>query len=325
MSEPILIVGFGSQAQAWAANLTDSGRDVRVALRRGSDSRAVAGRAGHAVVDLEDALVHEPLVALLTPDETQPAIFADLVDRLVPGTSVVFAHGYNVTHDRLCSAAHVDRVLVAPKGIGPAVRRLFVEGSGVACLIGVDRDVSGEAWGRARRLAADLGGSRAGIYESSFAEETRADLFSEQAVLIGGVPTLVQAAFDLLVARGYAPEVAYFECVHELKLITDMVIERGFAGMFERISNTAKYGGLTVGDVVIDDGVRSKLESILDRIESGAFATEFEAAVAEGLPGVKASISRMRDSTIERTGREVRERMEAQHVVSDSEPAADGS
>lgn len=315
MREAVTIVGYGSQARAWAANLRDSGRPVRVALRPASQRRSEVEAAGFAVVALGEAPL-DPLVAVLVPDEEHASVVASALPWLAAGGALVFAHGFSVHYRRFPVPPATDLILVAPKGVGPAVRQLYVEGSGVAGLIGVDVDASGCARERAQGLADDLGCSRAGVYPSTFREETEADLFSEQAVLIGGVPQLMMAAFEVLTKRGVAPEVAYFECLHELKLITDLMATAGVAGMFRRISNTAKFGGLTVGARVVDDGTKARLEAVFDDIVSGRFLDEFSRESAGGFPRVKREIEAMESSPIETVGRRVRERMKAGDVQS---------
>ena len=308
----VAVVGHGSQGSAWAANLTDTGVRVVVALR-GGDASASAGAArgaGHRVVSLEEAAAEADVFCMLTPDETHPGLIAGALAGMRAGSAVVFAHGYNVHFERVQIAAGVDVVLVAPKGVGPAVRRTYVEGSGVAGLIGVARDASGGAWALAEALAEALGCGRAGVYRSSFREETEADLFSEQALLCGGVPSLVRAGFDLLVSRGIAPEVAYFECLHELKLITDLMAERGVAGMFDRISTTAKFGAAWGGDRVVDAGLKARLGAIHDDIASGAFARALDAETGAGMPRVAAARAGWEASQIEQVGRAVRRRMQ---------------
>lgn len=301
----VAVVGHGSQGSAWAANLRDTGVSVVVALRAGSKSGG-----DHVVVTLEEAAAQADVLCMLSPDETHPKLLAGPLAKLRAGAAVVFAHGFNVHYDRVRIDAGADVILVAPKGIGPAVRRSYQAGSGVAGLIGVSRDRSGHAWELARALAEALGCGRAGIYTSSFQEETEADLFSEQALLCGGVPALVKAGFDLLVARGTAPEVAYFECLHELKLITDMMAERGVGGMFGRISTTAKFGAAWGKDRVVSPAVEAALAAIHDDIRSGTFAKALDAEMNGGMPRVKAMQAEFDDSELERVGRSVRDRMQ---------------
>lgn len=272
----IVIVGYGSQGRAQAQNLRDSGCDVTIGLRAGSPSAEKARADGLSVALLGDAIETADVVALLTPDETHQQIYqAILAEKMRAQTCLLFAHGFSILYDQVIPRDDIDVVLVAPKGVGPMVREKFVAGSGVAALIGIEQNVSGNAEAIAVAYASANGCEHTGIFASTFKEETEADLFSEQAVLCGGVIELVKASFDTLTEAGYAPEVAYFECLYELKLIVDLLHEGGLTKMYEVISPTAAFGGLVTGERVIDARVRDSLKAILADIQSGAFAQSF--------------------------------------------------
>jgi ketol-acid reductoisomerase len=305
---PVAVLGYGSQAQAWAANFKDSGVDLCVVLREGSASTGPARSAGHTVVSTANGFRAGTIFCFLTPDETHPAVLQSL-SPLPAAATLVFAHGFSIHYARVTPPAGADAVLVAPKGIGPALRAAYLGETGVAALIGVAQDASGKAWDVARELGVALGCERAGIYPSSFREETEADLFSEQAILCGGVPALVQAGFDLLVARGYAPEVAYFECLHELKLITDMLVTRGLTGTLDKISTTAKFGTAWAGERVVDAAVRERLTDLLKDVQEGRFAQEFAREIDGGSPRIGALRARWETAGLEQVGKKIRERL----------------
>lgn len=279
----IVIVGYGSQGRAQAQNLHDSGCDVTIGLRAGSPSAEKARADGLSVARLEDAIATADVVALLTPDETHQQIYqAILAEKMRAQTCLLFAHGFSILYQQVMPRDDIDVVLVAPKGVGPMVREKFVAGSGVAALIGIEQNVSGNADAIAVAYASANGCEHTGIFASTFKEETEVDLFSEQAVLCGGVIELVKVSFDTLTEAGYAPEVAYFECLHELKLIVDLLHEGGLAKMHEAISPTAAFGGLVSGERVIDSRVKDNLKAILTDIQSGEFAKAFLADVEQG-------------------------------------------
>jgi ketol-acid reductoisomerase len=304
----VAILGYGSQGQAWAANLKDSGVDTCVFLRDGSPSTEAARAAGLEVVHSPRLFTAGTVLCFLTPDETHPAVLQSL-EPLPDAAALVFAHGFSVHYARIAPPPGADVVLVAPKGIGPALRAAYRGDTGVAALIGVAQDASGKAWQLARELGVALGCERAGIYDSSFREETEADLFSEQAILCGGVPALVQAGFDLLVSRGFAPEVAYFECLHELKLITDMLVQRGLTGTLDKISTTAKFGTAWAGERIVDSTVRDRLSALLQDVQEGHFARAFATEVGSGSPRIGALRTRWAAAGLEQVGKRVRERL----------------
>lgn len=279
----VAVIGYGSQGHAHALNLADSGIDVRVGLREGSSSAVKAREAGLAVASVAQAAAEADVVMLLLPDTAQAAVWeADIAPNLSDGDAVLFAHGFNIRYGLITPPPGVDVAMVAPKGPGHLVRRTYVEGGGVPALIAVSQDATGNARALALSYANAIGGTRAGVLETTFSEETETDLFGEQVVLCGGLTALVKAGFDTLVEAGYGEESAYFECLHELKLIVDLMYEQGIAGMRFSISDTAEYGDLTRGPRIINDGVRAEMKKVLDEIRSGAFAEEW---VAENKTG----------------------------------------
>ncbi len=306
-SKRIAVIGFGSQGQAQALNLRDSGLDVVVGLRRDSARRPSAAEAGLTVCEPAEAVRHGDVVMLLIPDEVQPQVFAaDVQPNLRAGAYLGFAHGFAIHFRKIVPAAGVNVFLVAPKGVGPMVRRHYQAGGGVPALIAVQQDPAGNTREVALAYACALGCGRAGILETTFREETEADLFSEQTVLCGGLAELIRAGFETLVAAGYAPEVAYLECLHEVKLITDLVYEGGLTGMRERISGTAAYGGLTRGPRVVGAGVRQAMQEVLAEIQSGEFAREWLAEHAAGGAHAAALAAREAQHPIEEVGRRLR-------------------
>jgi ketol-acid reductoisomerase len=281
----VAVIGYGSQGHAHSLNLAESGVDVRVGLRPGSSSRAKAEEAGLRVVPVADAAAEADLVMMLLPDTEQKAVYdADVAPHLRQGDALFFAHGFNVRFGQIVPPAGVDVAMVAPKGPGHLVRRTYTEGGGVPSLVAVAQDATGKAHDLALSYAHAIGATRAGVLDTTFEEETETDLFGEQVVLCGGLTSLVQAGYETLVAAGYQPESAYFECLHELKLIVDLMYEQGIAGMRYSISDTAEYGDLTRGPRVVDDHVRRTMQEILDDIRSGAFAEEW---IAENRSGRK--------------------------------------
>jgi ketol-acid reductoisomerase len=289
----VAIVGYGSQGHAHALNLKDSGIDVCVGLRAGSGSEAKAQAAGLTVRTIADAAEWADIVMLLAPDTEQKAIFDEhIAAHLKPGDALAFAHGFNVRFGRIAPPVGVDVIMVAPKGPGHLVRRTYTEGGGVPCLIAVAQDATGKAKELALSYADAIGGTRAGVIETTFAEETETDLFGEQVVLCGGLTSLVMAGFETLVDAGYQPEMAYFECLHEVKLIVDLMYEEGIAGMRYSISDTAEYGDVTRGPKIITDTTKAEMKKILDDIVSGRFADEW---VAESESG-RARFNALRDA-----------------------------
>ena len=255
----VAIIGYGSQGHAHALNLKDSGVDVVIGLREGSGSKAKAESAGLRVLNIADASAYADVIMMLAPDTEQKSIYeADIAPNLSEGDALFFAHGFNIRFGRIVPPAGVDVVMVAPKGPGHLVRRTYEEGGGVPCLVAVEQDASGKALGLGLAYADAIGGARAGVIETTFTEECETDLFGEQVVLCGGTTALVQAGFQTLVDAGYQPEIAYFECLHELKLIVDLMYEEGIAGMRYSISDTAEYGDLTRGPRIVNDATQGR-------------------------------------------------------------------
>jgi ketol-acid reductoisomerase len=307
LSGKVAVLGYGSQGHAHALNLQDSGVDVVVGLREGSPSRAAAEDAGVAVASVGEAVTDAQVVSLLLPDQVQPVVYErDVAPNLAPGAAVLFAHGFNVHFGRVRVPAGHDVIMVAPKGPGHIVRRLFTEGFGTPAVVAVAQDASGGALELAFAYGTGIGAARAGMIETSFAEETETDLFGEQAVLCGGVTELVRAGFETLVEAGYQPEVAYYECLHELKLIVDLIWEGGLSGMRFSVSDTAEYGDLTRGPRVIDAHVRERMGELLDDIRSGAFAREWIAEMDAGEPRLRALREQAAEQPLEQVGKELR-------------------
>ncbi|KLR62022.1 ketol-acid reductoisomerase [Actinobacteria bacterium IMCC26207] len=303
----VAVLGYGSQGHAHALNLKESGVDVRVGLREGSSSRAKAEEAGLRVLDVASATAEADLIMMLLPDtEIGPIYNSEVAPNLNAGDALFFAHGFNVRFGYVKAPEGVDVAMVAPKGPGHLVRRTYTEGGGVPCLIAVAQDASGSAKALALSYADAIGGSRAGVLDTTFEEETETDLFGEQVVLCGGLTALVQAGFETLVEAGYQPESAYFECLHELKLIVDLMYEQGIAGMRYSISTTAEYGDLTRGPRVINAAVKAEMKKILGEIQSGEFATEFVGEVAAGGANFTALREAGKAHQIETVGAELR-------------------
>ncbi len=307
----VAIIGYGSQGHAHALNLKDSGISVVVGLREVSASADQARAEGLEVTSVADASSRGDLVMVLVPDELHREVYENQIrDGLAPGNMLLFGHGFSVHYEEVDPPAEVDVVLVAPKGPGHLVRRQFEEGSGVPGLIAVEQDATGNAQQLALAYAKGIGCTRGGVIETTFKDETETDLFGEQAVLCGGASALVQAGFETLVDAGYDPQMAYFECLHELKLIVDLMYEKGLAGMRYSISNTAEFGDYSRGQRVINDSVRAEMKQILNEIQSGDFAREW---IAENRAGQE-NFLRMReeqaDTQIESTGQELRSKMD---------------
>jgi len=303
----VAVIGYGSQGHAHALNLHDSGVRVVVGLREGSSSWAQAEEAGLEVRTIPEAVRGAQLVSLLLPDQVQPAVFTELVEpTLEPDAAVLFAHGFNVLYERIAPAAGHDVIMVAPKGPGHVVRRLFTEGLGTPALIAVEQDASGRARDLALAYAVGIGAGRAGILETTFREETETDLFGEQAVLCGGTTELIRAGFETLVAAGYQPEIAYYECLHELKLIVDLIWEGGLKHMRWSISDTAEFGDYVSGPRVIDSHVRERMQGVLDDIRSGEFAKLWIAEMDSGESGLRGHRAEAANQLIEQVGEELR-------------------
>jgi ketol-acid reductoisomerase len=317
----VAVIGYGSQGHAHALNLHDSGVEVEVGLREGSDSWGAAEEAGLAVATVADAARGAQVISMLLPDQVQPEVYEQHVaPNLAPGAALLFAHGFNVHYGRIEPPAGHDVIMVAPKGPGHIVRRLYTEGYGTPALVAVAQDASGNAFQLGLAYAAGIGATRAGVIETTFVEETESDLFGEQAVLCGGVTELIRLGFETLVEAGYQPEIAYYECLHELKLIVDLIYEGGLAGMRFSISDTAEYGDLTRGPQVIDDHVRENMRKLLSDIREGAFAHEWIEQMKTGEPRLKELRGRAADERIEKVGSELRSLMH-QVPQADAEPA----
>jgi ketol-acid reductoisomerase len=317
----VAVIGYGSQGHAHALNLHDSGVEVEVGLREGSDSWGAAEDAGLAVASVADAARGAQVISMLLPDQVQPEVYEQHVaPNLAPGAALLFAHGFNVHYGRIEPPAGHDVIMVAPKGPGHIVRRLYTEGYGTPALVAVAQDASGKAFQLGLAYAAGIGATRAGVIETTFVEETESDLFGEQAVLCGGVTELIRLGFETLVEAGYQPEIAYYECLHELKLIVDLIYEGGLAGMRFSISDTAEYGDLTRGPQVIDDHVRENMRKLLSDIREGAFAHEWIEQMKTGEPRLKELRARAADQRIEKVGSELRSLMH-QVPQADAEPA----
>ena len=307
----IAIVGYGSQGHAHAQNLRDSGvADVAIALRAGSATAKKAEGAGFKVLSNAEAASWADLVMVLAPDEHQAAIYAeDLAPNLKQGAALAFAHGLTVHFGLIEPRPDLDVIMIAPKGPGHTVRSEYVRGGGVPCLIAIAQDASGNAHDLCLSYASAIGGGRSGIIETNFREECETDLFGEQAVLCGGVTHLVQAGFETLVEAGYAPEMAYFECLHEVKLIVDLMYEGGIANMRYSISNTAEYGDITTGPRIITDETKREMKRVLDDIQSGRFVSRFVLENRAGQPELKAARKRAAAHPIEKVGAELRAMM----------------
>ncbi len=306
----VVVVGYGSQGHAHANNLRDSGVGVKVALRPGSGSWEKAENAGFDVAAVAEATDGADLVMLLTPDEHQQRIYSEQIEpNLKAGAAIAFAHGFNIHFQLIVPRPDLDIVMIAPKGPGHTVRSTYVEGGGVPSLIAMAQDASGQAKDIALSYACANGAGRAGIIETSFREETETDLFGEQTVLCGGAAALVTAGFETLVEAGYAPEMAYFECLHELKLIVDFFYEGGISNMWYTVSNTAEYGGLTRGSRIVTEETKAEMRRILEEIQSGAFAREFVTENQAGAPTIKAMRRRSQAHAIEDVGARLRAMM----------------
>ncbi len=309
-SKRIAILGYGSQGRAHALNLKDSGFDVVVGLRSGGASWPKAEADGLEVQELKDAAKGAAIVAFLTPDLVQGPLYESISAELEQGCAILFAHGFNIHYKQIEPRADLDVILIAPKGPGSLVRRQYEEGHGVPCLVAVAQDASGDALKLALAYAQGIGGARAGVIETTFAEETETDLFGEQAVLCGGATELVVAGFETLVKAGYQPEVAYYECMHELKLIVDLLHEGGLKKMHEFISETAAYGDLTRGPRIVDAHVREKMQEVLTDIQDGTFARQWIDENNAGQIEYKRLMSEDLSHQIEKVGADLRSRMD---------------
>ncbi len=305
--QKVAVLGFGSQGHAHALNLKDSGHDVRVGLREGSKSWAKAEAAGLRVLPTPEAAAEANVVMILLPDTSQAAVYeADVAPNLKDGDMLMFAHGFNIHFGTISPPHGIDVTMIAPKGPGHLVRRTYEQGIGTPALVAVQQDATGTALARALAYADGIGVARAGVIETTFKEETETDLFGEQVVLCGGTTALVKSSFDTLVAAGYQPEIAYFECLHELKLIVDLMYEGGMSWMRYSISDTAEYGDYTRGPRVVDDETREEMRRILDEIQSGQFAKEWIAEADGGFGNFLRLRREARTSQLEDVGKGLR-------------------
>mgnify|MGYP002528099831 CR=1 FL=1 len=302
----VAVIGYGSQGHAQANNLKDSGVEVVVGLREGSSSAVKAKEAGIRVMSVEEASAWADVVMVLAPDEFQGKIYAENIEpNLKQGVALAFAHGFNIHFERIVPREDLDVIMIAPKAPGHTVRSEFVKGGGIPDLIAIHQDASGNAKAIALAYASAIGGGRTGILETNFREETETDLFGEQVVLCGGTTSLLQAAFETLVEAGYEPEMAYFECLHELKLIVDLIYEGGIANMRYSISNTAEYGDVTRGPRIVTDDTKAEMKKILSQIQDGSFAKEF----IENVDTLPARRDIQREHQIEKVGESLRSMM----------------
>ena len=307
--QTIAVIGYGSQGRAHALNLKDSGHDVVIGARKSGGSWHKAQEDGFRVAEPAEAAASAGLIALLTPDMAQPQVYGQIEAAIKPGAALLFAHGFNIHFGCIQPRSDIDVIMVAPKGPGALVRRQYEEGRGVPCLRAIGQDASGQAADKALSYAHGIGGTRGGVLDTSFQEETETDLFGEQVVLCGGTAELVIRGFETLVEAGYQPEVAYFECLHELKLIVDLLHEGGMARMYEFISDTAAYGDLTRGPRIIDEGTRARMREVLSEIQNGQFARDWILENQAGLPQHRALMRQRTGHEIERVGRSLRGRM----------------
>lgn len=303
----IAIVGYGIQGRAHALNLKDSGCEVIIAEKEGTPNFDIAKKDGFKPMSAKDAAGVSDVIMLLTQDTIQPIVYENEIKPVIKaGSALGFAHGFNIRFNQISPSKEIDVFMVAPKGPGSLVRKTYEEGKGTPCLVAVHQDASGNALNVALAYAKGIGGARAGVIETTFKEETETDLFGEQAVLCGGVSELIKAGFDTLVNAGYQPEICYFECLHELKLITDMIYATGIQGMRRRVSDTAKYGDLTRGKRVIDDSIRKEMAKILEEVQNSKFADEWIAENKAGRPVFNELMKRDENHPIEVIGKKLR-------------------
>ncbi|WP_066637972.1 ketol-acid reductoisomerase [Desulfolucanica intricata] len=306
----VAVMGYGSQGHAQAQNLKDSGVDVVIGLRKDSSSRPKAEAAGFVVTTVAEAAAQADIIQILLPDETQARVYKEeIAPNLVEGNVLMFSHGFNIHFGQIVPPANVDVIMVAPKSPGHMVRRMYEEGAGVPCLVAVYQDYSGKAKDIGLAYAKGIGGTRAGVFETSFKEETETDLFGEQAVLCGGVSELIKAGFDTLVEAGYAPEMAYFECLHEMKLIVDLINEGGLEFMRYSISNTAEYGDYMTGKRIITEETRKEMKKVLAEIQNGEFAKKWILENQANRPVFNAIRKQEQEHPMEIVGAELRKMM----------------
>ena len=308
-SKKITILGFGSQGRAHAMNLQDSGLNVVVGLRRNGSSWDKAIDDGLNVLEPDESVIDSDLISFLVPDMAQPELYAALESKIKNSATLLFAHGFNIHYQQIQPRDDLDVILIAPKSPGDLVRRQYTQGKGVPCLMAVERDNSGQAQANAMAYAHGIGGSRAGILTTTFAEETETDLFGEQAVLCGGVTELIVAGFDTLVDAGYQPEVAYFECMHELKLIVDLLYEGGIKKMHEFVSETAIYGDLSRGPRIVNSETKERMKIILEEVQNKTFAQEWIEENKSGKENYNRMMEDDQNQQIEKVGKELRQRM----------------
>ncbi len=306
----VAMIGYGSQGGAQGMNLKDSGVNVIVSELEGSPNWDRAKKDGYKPMSAEEASKQADIVQMLVPDELQGGVYKQSIAKnMTKGKTLMFSHGFNIHFNQILPPADVDVIMVAPKGPGPLVRKLYTEGSGVPAIFAVQQDPTGKGKDVALAYAKGIGATRAGVLETTFKEETETDLFGEQCVLCGGTTSLVKSGFEILVNAGYQPEIAYFECMHELKLIVDLMYERGISGMRDGISTTAKYGDITVGPYIIDDSVRARMQYALNRIQNGSFAKEWITENQAGRPVYNALMRKDREHLIEIVGAQLRKMM----------------
>lgn len=306
----IAVMGYGSQGHSQAQNLKDSGLDVVVGLRKGSRKWSVAEGDGLKVMTVSEAAAAADVIQILLPDEKQGAVYREeIMPHLKTGNALVFSHGFNIAFHQIVPPGDVDVFMVAPKSPGHLVRRMYVEGKGVPGLLAVHQDATGNAYRLGLAYAKGIGCTRAGVIETTFKEETETDLFGEQTVLCGGVTSLIKAGFETLVEAGYQPEIAYFECLHELKLIVDLIYEGGLGMMRYSVSDTAEYGDVTRGPRIVNDSVKAEMKKILEEIQSGAFAKEWMLENQANRPQFNALVDREKGHLIEKVGAELRSMM----------------
>jgi ketol-acid reductoisomerase len=306
----VAVIGFGSQGHAHALNMRDNGVQVQVGLRPGSKSRRKAEEAGLTVLDIEAAAAWADTIMLLAPDTEQPAIYAQyLAPQLIPGKTLMFAHGFNIRYGTIAPPDFIDVSMVAPKAPGHRVREIFMEGGGTPALLAVQQDASGQAKANALSYAYAIGATRAGVLETTFSEETETDLFGEQAVLCGGVTALVKAAFETLVEAGYQPELAYFECLHELKLIVDLMYRGGMNYMRYSVSDTAEHGDYTAGPKIVTEETKYAMSQLLQDIQDGTYARGWIEENRKGRPWFNEQRRKEQDHLIEKVGADLRQMM----------------
>ncbi|MFC7080462.1 ketol-acid reductoisomerase [Halorussus caseinilyticus] len=305
--ETVAVLGYGSQGHAHAQNLADSGVEVIVGLKEDSSSRAAARDDGLRVATPKEAASEATIVSVLVPDTVQPAVYADIEDELEAGDTLQFAHGFNVHYGQIEPPEDVDVTMIAPKSPGHLVRRNYESGEGTPGLLAVYQDATGEAKQQALAYGQAIGCTRAGVVETTFREETETDLFGEQAVLCGGVTELIKAGYETLVDAGYSPEMAYFECLNEMKLIVDLMYEGGMGAMWDSVSDTAEYGGLTRGEMVVDETARENMEEVLEAVQNGEFAREWIAENQAGRPSYRQRRIAEKNHDVEEVGERLRD------------------